>query len=136
MNAHISDNTAFPTPYSSYNYNPSMNHPQYQGYPYLIPNTPEVQAQREEDRKKMEAYRCKIAREQRKQLLQKRRSTPSKASEGTRQPIYIQVREPIVPNVFFTPDGKVMMNYFPCIIYMWNLLFSYMNFFSFFFEEF
>ncbi|CAK8577660.1 unnamed protein product [Lathyrus sativus] len=98
------------------NSNSSMNQP-HQNYfvplgqslnPSIIPNTPPFHAQKEDDQKQMEARRCKIARQQRRQILQRLRSTrASKTSEDTikRPPIYREIQKRI-PHVFFTLDGK------------------------------
>ncbi|CAL5213309.1 unnamed protein product [Lathyrus oleraceus] len=75
--------------------------------PSIIPNAPPVHAQREDDQKKMEARRCKIAREQRRQILRLRSTRASKAPEDTimRPPNYRDIQKR-TPHVFFTSDGK------------------------------
>lgn len=121
------------TPYLTSNYsilddlmnaNFSMNQPHQDYYaplgqslnPSIIPNAPPpVHAQREDDQKKMEARRCKIAREQRRQILRLRSTRASKAPEDTimRPPNYRDIQKR-TPHVFFTSDGKVIvrLNYF------------------------
>ncbi|KEH31034.1 B3 DNA-binding domain protein [Medicago truncatula] len=96
---------------------PSMNQP-HEGYssslmgqshvPFIIQTTPQLVVEREEDKKFFEAKRCKIAREQRKQILKRIRSkSASKFTEETskRSPIYREIQER-TPHVFYSPDGK------------------------------
>jgi len=101
---------------------PSMNQP-HEGYyssmmgqshvPFIIQTTTQLEVEREDDKKKIEAKRCKIARDQRKQILKRLRSKPtSKFTEETsrRSSIYREIQER-TPHVFYSPDGKVIVSF-------------------------
>jgi hypothetical protein len=132
-NVHLSNNSGHPFSFPSSPF-PTPNHvhtycstnqlhqgdfiPTGQSHVSLIsPTTFQIQAQMEDDRKKIEATRGKIAREQRKQIVQKHRiAAATKASEDRtrRQRIYQEIQDR-TPHIFFTPDGKVIL-----IFYLFN----------------
>jgi hypothetical protein len=76
----------------------------------ISPTTFQIQAQIEDGRKKIEATRGKIAREQKKQIIQIHRivAATKAPEERIRRQRYQEIQHR-TPHIFFTPDGKVIL---------------------------
>ncbi|WJX46073.1 B3 domain-containing transcription factor [Trifolium repens] len=109
-NIHLSNNSGHPFsfPLSPFSFHQGNFIPTGQSHVSLIsPTTFQIQAQIEDGRKKIEATRGKIAREQKKQIIQKHRivAATKAPEERIRRQRYQEIQHR-TPHIFFTPDGK------------------------------